>query len=361
MTPLILYALFCLIFPWVFLTSAIAVDDVAPTSDATTALSFTNSEWIWTPTTTANALVAFRKDFTPPLGKSLIAAEVIITASNTFTFYVNGDVIGSQTPPHRGGFSQRFCIDLLPSLNVFAVNASTTAAASGALIATIFVTYQDGTHDTIPTDSSWRISHGLPLGFEQLSFDDTTWPVATVVGAYGDATWGTLFIPADPPVLALTRAQWRAFRRTFTPAPGQIPATANILIAADNAYALYINGVNVGNGTDWKIAQHYVVNFASAPGELVLAILATNTVASAAGVLLAMEVNMVPSGRANCTAGSFLLTDNGWVSTKGAIPSGWELPGFDDSAWPAVVAEATYPSTTWGTITVAAASAPVTI
>ncbi|KAF8195238.1 hypothetical protein K438DRAFT_1827126 [Mycena galopus ATCC 62051] len=265
----------------------------------------------------------------------------------------------------------------MPSFNVFAVNASTTAAADGALIATIFVTYSDGTNDTIVTDGTWRINHGLPLGFEQLSFDDTAWLGATVVGAYGNAIWGAIFIPADPPVLDLSRAEWvwtnvaassgnfpagqRAFRRTFTPAPGQTPATANISISVDNEYTLYVNGVTVGSGTDWGLAGHYVVNFASAPTEVVLAVLATNTVVGPAGLLLTMEVNMVPSGRVNCTAGSFLLSDLGWRSTMGAIPTGFEQPDFDDSAWPAVATEAEYPAAPWDTINIAAASAPVTI
>ncbi|KAJ6527656.1 hypothetical protein B0H19DRAFT_1083751 [Mycena capillaripes] len=86
-----------------------------------------------------------------------------------------------------------------------------------------------------------------------------------------------------------------------------------------------------------KVAQRYTVNFASAPTEVVIGVLATQTAAGAAGLVLAMELNMVPSGRANCTAGAFLLMDAGWKSTKGAIPAGFEQPGFDDSSWPAVM------------------------
>lgn len=140
-----------------------------------------------------------------------------------------------------------------------------------------------------------------------------------------------------------------------------MPQTATIIITADNAYTLYVNGVTIGSGTTWPTAQRYTVNFASAPAEVMLAVLANNTAAGAAGLLVAMEVNMVPSGRTNCTAGAFVLTDAGWKSTKGAIPAGFEQPGFEDSAWPAVVAEETYPGTKWGTITVAAPSPPVTV
>ncbi|KAJ7243896.1 hypothetical protein B0H12DRAFT_1129912 [Mycena haematopus] len=220
---------------------------------------------------------------------------------------------------------------------------------------------------------------GIPLGFEQPSFDDTAWPVAAVVGSYVVAPWDNAIvnIPADPPVLDLVHTQWiwtdvvpasgtlpvgsRVFRRTFTPAPGQVPGVATIIITADNEYTLYVNGVTIGSGTSWKTAQKYTVNFASAPTEVVLAVLATNTASSVAGVLVAMEINMVPSGRVNCTAGAFILSDAGWKSTKSAIPTGWEQPGFDDSAWPAAVAEATYPAAPWNTVTIAAPSPPVTV
>ncbi|KAJ7336815.1 hypothetical protein DFH08DRAFT_877527 [Mycena albidolilacea] len=382
MAPVFLFALLSLLSTGSSLTSATAVDNVPRSSlapEATSALSFASSKWIWnSATATANAVIGLRKDFTPPLGKALIGAEIIITAVSNLNLYVNGDYVGSGTPPSRGRFAHRFCVDLLPSFNVFAVNASTgvSGADEGGLLATILLTYTDGTTDRLITDSSWRVKSGLPLGWEQLSFDDTTWAVATTVGSYGVAPWDTVLvnIPADPPVLALDRAQWvwtdvipasgsipagqRAFRRIFPLSPGQVSRSATIIIAADNEYTLYINGVSVGTGTNWKVAQRYTVNFASPPTEVVIGVLATQTAAGAAGFVLAMELNMVPSGRANCTAGAFLLTDAGWKSTKGAIPAGFEQPGFDDSSWPAVVAEATYPNAPWGAITVPTASAP---
>ncbi|KAJ7728024.1 hypothetical protein B0H14DRAFT_3518710 [Mycena olivaceomarginata] len=151
-------------------------------------------------------------------------------------------------------------------------------------------------------------------------------------------------LSTDPPVLGLEHTQW-----VWTDI---VPQTATILITADNSYTLYANGVTIGSGSNFKVAQKYTVNFASTPTELVLAVLATNSAANVAGVLVAMEVNMVPTGR----TGAFALTDVGWKSRKGAIPAGFEQPGFDDSAWPAVVVEATYPAAPWGALTTAAPS-----
>ncbi|KAJ7459291.1 hypothetical protein FB451DRAFT_1272442 [Mycena latifolia] len=346
-------------------------------SAVTPALSFASADWIWTSTATANSFVALRKDFTPPLGKALIAAEILIDAENMFTLYVNGDLVGSAA--YRINFAYRFCVDLLPSFNVFAVNAS-TVTTKGALAASILLTYSDGTTDTIVTDSTWRVNKGLPVGFEQLSFDDTAWPGATVTGAVGA---GPEFIPSDPPVVNLEHTEWvwtdvvpasgkvpagqRAFRRTFTPAPGQVPSSATIIITADNQYTLYVNGVTVGSGTNLKVAQRYTVVFATPASEVVLAVLATNNAASPAGVLMAMEINMQPTGRTNCTAGAYVLTDarlaaEVWKSPKGAIPAGFEQPGFDDSAWPIVVSEEVYSvGPTWGTVTISTVSTPVII
>jgi hypothetical protein len=58
-----------------------------------------------------------------------------------------------------------------------------------------------------------------------------------------------------------------------------------------------------------------------------------------AGVLFAAEINMFLSGQANCSAGAWVISNGNWVSTIGAIPTGWQRPGFDDSQWPLVVAE----------------------
>ncbi|KAJ7876981.1 hypothetical protein B0H13DRAFT_1470244, partial [Mycena leptocephala] len=123
--------------------------------------------------------------------RSEAAAHLVILTAANFDLYVNGDYVGSEMPPSRGALTQRFCVDFLPSYNVFAVNASIAATRDGAFIATILLTYPDLTQDIIVSDSSWRARSGLSLGFEQLSFDDTAWPAATVAGVYGAAPWGT--------------------------------------------------------------------------------------------------------------------------------------------------------------------------
>ncbi|KAJ7816031.1 hypothetical protein B0H13DRAFT_2380641 [Mycena leptocephala] len=177
-----------------------------------------------------------------------------------------------------------------------------------------------GTTDTLVTDSSWCVYTGLPAGYEQPSFEDTTWAVAKNIGTYrffdpGDAVV-TLSCPPCPPAIALYYAGW--IWTDVVPSSGKVPA-GSILITADDDYTLYINGVPIGSGSNWQVAQHYTVNFGAGTTEVVFAVLATNVAPSAAttaGLIVAAEINMVPTGRTNCTAGSSLVSDALRKSTR---------------------------------------------
>ncbi|KAJ6512346.1 hypothetical protein DFH09DRAFT_1374198 [Mycena vulgaris] len=377
MTQLFAFKLFRVLYStlaigWCLATS---IDHrLAHTPLAARDLGFSASEWIWTATTVPGATRALRKDFTPPFGKSLVAADIVIAANSAATLFVNGELAGTS---NANRYARRLCVSLLPSFNVFAINATTGSTTTGAVLAAIQVTYSDGTTDMLVTDASWRVSNTSPAGFEQLSFDDTAWPLATIFGPYGVAPFTTVFIPTTPPSVSLDNAHWiwttgvptsglvpsgpRAFRRTFTLMPGEVPASTTIIITADDAYTLYVNGVLIGSGGNSKLAQHYTVNLQPAP-TLVVAVLATNTGAapSSAGVLASIEINMAPTGRANCIAGALLLSDGQWKSsTDAVIPASFQLPGFDDSAWPAVALQAAYPLAPWGTVTIAPPSPPI--
>ncbi|KAJ7043111.1 lectin [Mycena alexandri] len=338
------------------------------------ALDFGASKWIWTNEVSGgNAPVgarAFRKDFTAPLGKTPVQADIIITVDNSFSLYVNGAEVGG-----GGDFlkAERFCVPLHPCLNVFAVtavNGATTPNPAG-LLAAILVTYSDGTTSTIVSDTTWRYSISVPNGYEQLSFDDNSWAPSIAEGAYGVAPWGQISIPSAPPALSLTAANWiwtnevvngnappgpRAFRRTYTPPPGQTPTSATIIIVADNEYSLYVNGVLIGSGTDFHTAQTYNVNLSPA-SQVVIAVYAVNVdlVNNPAGLLAAVQINTT---ECNCVSGVLLVTDGGWKASTGT-PIGFQLPGFDDSRWPAATVEGPYGLAPWGAVTVSPAAGPV--
>ncbi|KAJ6582703.1 hypothetical protein DFH09DRAFT_1309641 [Mycena vulgaris] len=176
----------------------------------------------------------------------------------------------------------------------------------------------------------WRVHSGRPAGFEQLSFDDTNWAVAMVTDTYASSSW----VPSGS----------RAFRRTYIPEPGAVPMSASILVAADNKYTLYVNGVAVGSGANWRVAHHYTVNFQTPASEVVVAVLATNTNAADEHRGCDWCCRMI-SGRRR--KGPSRLGGNSLDSTT--------------RRGQAAVEEETYGGPAWGAITIVAPSPPVAI
>jgi hypothetical protein len=256
-----------------------------------------------------------------------VQADILITVDDGFTLYINGNQLGNNTDIWT--FAERFCVALQPCLNVFAVTAVNTGGAAG-LLASIQITYSDGTISTIVSDTTWRYSITVPSGYEQLSFDASSWAPAISEGVYGVSPWaGGVAIPSTPTVLSLANAGWiwtnevvntlapagpRAFRRKYTPPAGQTATSATIIITADNEYDLYVNGVLVGSGNNWEVAQTYTVNLAPATS-VVFAVYAVN-LDLAAGVLASIQVNSA-SSECNCTSSAFLMTDTNWKSNLG--------------------------------------------
>ncbi|KAF7353672.1 hypothetical protein MVEN_01052100 [Mycena venus] len=338
------------------------------------ALDFGASQWIWTDEISGgNAPIgtrAFRKDFAPPLGKTPVQADIIITVDNGLTLYVNGGELGT------GGdfrYAERFCVALRPCLNVFAVTGVNTGGPAG-LLAAIQITYSDGTISTIVSDTTWRASIAVPNGYEQLSFDPNSWTPAITQGVYGIAPWGQIAIPSAVPTLSLTNANWiwtsevvngvtppgpRAFRRTYYPPTSQTATSATIIMVADDAYSLYVNGILVGSGNNWQVAQKYTVTLLPARS-VVFAVYASNagTVNNPAGLLAAIEINSAQCNCTSCTSGAYLITDGSWKANTGT-PVGFQLPGFDDSSWPAATGEGVYGVAPWGMLSINAVPGPV--
>ncbi|KAJ6538050.1 hypothetical protein B0H19DRAFT_1270422 [Mycena capillaripes] len=321
-------------------------------------LDFGSSQWIWTNELSAPGAIApigaraFRKDFVPPLGRTPVQADIIVTADDAITtLYVNGAVVGT------GGdyrYAERFCVALRPCLNVFAVTAVNGGGPAG-LLAAIQISYSDGTTSTIISDTTWCFSTTVPNGYEQLFFDDNSWA------------------PAVAEVLSLTNANWiwtnevvngvaplgpGAFRYTYTPPTGQVATSATIIIIADNEYSLYANGVLIGSADNFQVAQQYTIDFTPAPN-VVFAINATNAgpVNNPAGMLAAIEINSANS-ECNCTSGAYLRTDGTWKSNTGT-PIGFQLPGFNDSSWLAATLEGVYGVAPWGIVPVTSVPGPV--
>ncbi|KAF4616409.1 hypothetical protein D9613_008242 [Agrocybe pediades] len=338
------------------------------------AVDFTNSKWIWTNEAGANLQKppgsrAFRRDYYPPLGKSALSASVLITADNGYTLYLNGKQIGMG---HNWPAAQAYCVRLAPSCNVFAVNVTNdlTVPNPAGLLAAIQIRYTDGFVETVVTDSTWHVNTNVPSGFQEVGFDDTAWPAATVESNYAGSPWGPISIPpsAASPRLSLSDANWiwtnevqsgiapvgnRAFRKTINLPPGQRATSATIYMAADDSFTLYVQGRIVGSGSNWT-ANKYVVDILPHSQEVTIAVFAHN-IGGPAGIIGQVNLTME-----DCDCGSVVsfVTDGSWKSSNGT-PAGFEQFGYDDSAWPAAVVEGKYGMQPWGSIAIPqAVSAP---
>lgn len=140
-------------------------------------ISLNGSTWIWSDekaTVSAPAEPrAFRRTFVPPAGKVPVSSDVVVTADNQFVLYVNGAKIGaSANASDNGGWqnAQYFpAITTSGTSILFAIlgtnNADATTTPAG-LIATIKVSYKDGTSDIIRTDSLWKVDKEIPADFQ---------------------------------------------------------------------------------------------------------------------------------------------------------------------------------------------------
>ena len=169
--------------------------------------SFDGASWVWYPdddpawnlnSPTAEAVRYFRKSFT--LEEVPSAAELLLTADNLATVYVNGEKVGRSDdgfdgdPSHSWEYAPVFDVAdaLTAGENVVAIEVE-RFGYYGGLIARLLL--DDGR--TIDTDGSWRAAKDVADGWTSTGFDDSAWAAAAELGEYGMAPWGTNVEIAD--------------------------------------------------------------------------------------------------------------------------------------------------------------------
>ncbi|KDR71213.1 hypothetical protein GALMADRAFT_143925 [Galerina marginata CBS 339.88] len=148
----------------------------------------------------------------------------------------------------------------------------------------------------------------------------------------------------------------RAFRRDFYSPQGKTALSANIIIAADNGYTLYVNGAQIGSGHSFKAADAYCIRLA--PECNVFAVNATNdlTVPNPAGLLATIQIKYTDGFTET------IVTDPSWHAFT-SVPAGFQNQAFDDSAWPPATVEANFGAAPWGAVSIppSASSTPLSL
>lgn len=144
----------------------------------------------------------FRGAVTLPVAARVESAELVITADNLFSLYLNGQLAGeSEANPNAWNRPKRFDVTRLiaPGRNLVAVEAINTVPGPAGLLVKLVVKLSNGSPLTLVSDENWKCNDQEVPNWSKQDFNDSKWPAAHVVGAYGMAPWGR--IAAGPTLL----------------------------------------------------------------------------------------------------------------------------------------------------------------
>ncbi|KAK0460155.1 uncharacterized protein EV420DRAFT_1673214 [Desarmillaria tabescens] len=267
---------------------------IAPT------INFEDSNWIWT-------------------GEQAIG-EFSLMNEDPYSIVVNGAKIGSGS----GSNSSAVYIAGLNSgaTNVFAITVNSTGGDS-SFIATILIDYTDGMMETFITDSTWKTLQAVPLVSEATPWDIPPLPPAlNMMGVSWIQTNETDGSGVDP-------IGHRPFRKTVALLYGKAAVCGKVVITADDAYTMYINGDNISSSDiGWRYMQAYSVSMLNETVDLVVIAIDSNNIEPSfvgliTGVLLAYNDGMSET----------LYMDDSWKTLTEPTPDGFEVIGLDDSTW----------------------------
>lgn len=168
---------------------------------------FGNGEWIWSAPPAGRLALDqpegttwFRASIAVSEKAQIRSAELIITADNLYTAFLNGQFVGeSVVDPNAWNRAKRFDVARLISAghNVIAIEAVNTAPGPAGLLARIIVEFVDGQKAELATSPSWKCATQEQANWQQPELNDQAWATAVSVGAFGVAPWGKFSIGAN--------------------------------------------------------------------------------------------------------------------------------------------------------------------
>jgi alpha-L-rhamnosidase len=184
----------------------------------------------------------------------------------------------------------------------------------------------DQTGEPSPWSQSGRWSMGLPAEADWtaawIGLDET--PPARTNPLEG-ASW--IWHP-EPDTGGDVPTGTRYFRRRITVPADRTLTAATAMIAADNRYRLWCNGVETGRGDSFKLAQTADLLPALQPGRNTLALEVTNLgdAPNPAGLLGVITLQFDQGEPIR------IVTDAAWRATD-STETGWQRPDHADTAW----------------------------
>jgi alpha-L-rhamnosidase len=325
---------------------------------ATTGADLTGASWIWYPEGDPLAGVPasvryFRRTLT--LASAPGSASLAVTGDDTTDVWVNGVQV-STSPRVADSWKQGAVVDLAGRLvagtNTIAISSENTSQSPAGVVAKLFV---NGSTSLV-TDAAWKAGTTGPAGWQNTGFNDSGWPAARALTSYGSGPWGANVVLAKVSPL---------LRKEFT--ISKTVSTARLLVTALGLHETRINGAKVGaeslapGWTDYtKRLQYreYDVTSAIRQGANAIgAYLGNGWYSGSLGFAGSQRYGTQPWYSAQLKiafadgTSATVLTDGSWKVAGGPIRaddlyggetydaraafSGFDSPGFNDSAWAA--------------------------
>ncbi len=133
------------------------------------------------------------------------------------------------------------------------------------------------------------------------------------------------------------------FRARLQLPPGAGIRRASVVMCADNAFALFVNGKEVLKGDDWHAPQRTEITRMLKSGENIFAVAATNSTGnpSPAGLIGRVTVELANGGAVTLETGA------NWKSCA-REQTGWREAGIDEQGWSAAQEVARFGAPPWG-------------
>lgn len=329
---------------------------------------FTKANWI-SAGSAANQAAAVRFTLDLPTNAVVRRASIDAAADGLITIYVNGQANRQGSSSKTAPLHAEVRTQLVPGRNVIAIGSATVRNAirrdrgekgRNAIAAHGVVELENGQRLEFDTDGTWKAAAAPGGDWFASSFDDTTWPAATVLAHYAEQ-------PSK--YCDNTIGPGRYLRKEFT-AKGPI-AKARLYATALGVYEAFINGHRVSNDlfdpgwTDYRkrvMVQTFDVTSLLSPGRNALgAVLGDGWYAGRVGWMGLAQYGTRPvfSAQLEITyrdgSTETIATDESWKAGAGEIvgsdmqwgeildarkaAANWNRPAFDDSTWANAVVE----------------------
>ena len=171
---------------------------------------FGAAEWIWSPPPAGSTALNqpagsawFRSSVTVSEKAQIRSAQLLITADNLYTVFLNGQyVVESEADPNAWNRPKR--LDVAPLLaaghNVIAIEAVNTAPGPAGLLVRLVVELMDGGTAELLTNPTWKCATEEPPNWQQPALNDQAWAASISLGAIGAGPWGkfAFHAPLEP-------------------------------------------------------------------------------------------------------------------------------------------------------------------